>query len=866
MKSVVGLLLTLCALYCSAADSVQLLRSKRGTRFRGEPERQPSRRRLFIIHVQKSSPSFDTSFQCVDSETSAVRRYGDTWLRWRGQRVEYCHCSMRGRELCHVVPVINCYVSRCYNGGTCKEAVYTSDYICQCPTGFSGRQCEINTKERCVTGQGEGYRGTWSISHSGAEGKRYTARKNDASSLGLGSHNYCRNPDSDSTPWCYVYKGTQVIWEFCSLLKCPQDKECVLGSGQSYRGTVAVTRSGVTLPAMDSTVSGKKLYNAWRSDALELGLSGHNFCRNPDGDVGPWCHTYKNMQLTWELCDIPKCAKNPSVISTLGPRAPTTNNNNGATCGERLDNTLNRPVYRMFGGRASDITEQPWQAVINVYQARLKKHFYRCGGVLIDSCWVLSAAHCFDDNAKAEKLEVILGRTFRKQNSSSEQIFSVEKYWIHEQFDKESYDNDIALFKLNSDIGLCAVNAPEVFPACLPDQRLELPDWTECEISGYGKESEFSAEYSERVKRGHVRLWPKERCTPSVLSERPVTANMLCAGDTRGLDDACKGDSGGPLVCRNNDRMTLMGVISWGDGCGQKDKPGVYTRVTHYIDWINAKIKANPSFTGKLKNSKPPVLPRRRDDNAHPEWQQEEDEDDDGDMYEVPPCERSITVPQRPKEENVYLERKSTPALSPRQPPPSLPNVSKSMSKDTFLSSQNSKPPDVNRTDKPGRKKLPVPIKPAPPPEEDVYLDPCEEQDSSDELYLEPAEACAMLPEPKKMPPFFKPALPSPEPMLKPPLPQDKSSSPTTAPEAEARRFSLPKFPPLTSGKPRPPANQKDRRPEPPVPENKSVVSFGGGKTQKSPIENREWFAEDCNRKKAEDHLLSVKKVCSFSK
>ncbi|XP_033827871.1 tissue-type plasminogen activator isoform X1 [Periophthalmus magnuspinnatus] len=604
MKSALGLLVVLCALFCCSADNVKLLRSKRGTRFRGEPEQQPSRRTLFIIHVQKSTPSFDTSFQCVDSETSAVRRFGDTWLRWRGQRVEYCRCAMRGREYCHVVPVINCYVSQCYNGGTCKEAVYTSDYICQCPPGFSGTQCEINTKERCVTAQGEGYRGTWSISQSGAEcinwnstslrGRRYTARKNDASSLGLGNHNYCRNPDSDSTPWCYVYRGTQVVWDFCSLPKCPEDKGCVSGSGQSYRGTVAVTRSGSRCLPWDSTVVRRKLYNAWRSDALELGLSGHNFCRNPDGDVGPWCHTYKNMQLTWELCDIPKCAKNPSVITTLGPRAPTSNNNNGGTCGERLDNTLNRPVFRMFGGRASDITEQPWQAVINVYQARHKKHFHRCGGVLIDSCWVLSAAHCFEDNAKAEKLEVILGRTYRKQNSSSEQIFKVEKYWIHEQFDNETFDNDIALLKLYSDIGLCAVKAPEVFPACLPDRGLELPDWTECEISGYGKESEFSAEYSERVKRGYVRLWPKERCVPSVLSGRTVTANMLCAGDTRGLDDACKGDSGGPLVCRNNDRMTLMGVISWGDGCGQKDKPGVYTRVTHYIEWINAKIKANP--------------------------------------------------------------------------------------------------------------------------------------------------------------------------------------------------------------------------------------------------------------------------------
>ncbi|XP_041793227.1 tissue-type plasminogen activator isoform X3 [Chelmon rostratus] len=500
----------------------------------------------------------------------------------------------------------DCYVSQCYNGGTCKEAVYTSDYICQCPPGFSGTHCEINTKESCVTGQGEGYRGTWSISHSGAEcinwnstslrGRRFTARKVDASSLGLGNHNFCRNPDHDSSPWCYIYRGTQIVWEFCSMPKCPEDRyqECVLGSGQSYRGTASVTKSGSRCLPWDTPALKRKLNNAWRADALELGLGSHSFCRNPDGDVGPWCHTYKNMLLTWELCDIPKCSRRPSIITTSGPRAPTPNNNNRATCGQRLDNTLNRPAFRMFGGRESDITEQPWQAVINVYQARLRQHFHRCGGILIDSCWVLSAAHCFEENDKVEKLEVILGRTFRKQNSTSEQIFKVEKYWIHEKFDNETFDNDIALLKLKTDIGICAVNSPEVFPVCLPERGLVLPDWTECEISGYGRDTEFSAEYSERVKRGFVRLWPKERCVPDVLSGRPVTSNMLCAGDTRGLDDACKGDSGGPLVCRNNDKMTLMGVISWGDGCGQRDKPGVYTRVTHYIDWINGKITANP--------------------------------------------------------------------------------------------------------------------------------------------------------------------------------------------------------------------------------------------------------------------------------
>ncbi|XP_056275911.1 tissue-type plasminogen activator isoform X1 [Pseudoliparis swirei] len=601
------LLLLLSALCCCLAGNVELRRTKRGTRFyRGEPNRRPARRMLLIIHVTKSSPSFATSLHCVDAQTSAVRSYRDTWLRWMGPRVEYCHCAIKGRERCHIVPVINCYVSQCYNGGTCKEAVYTADYICQCPPGFSGAQCEINSNERCFVGRGGGYRGTWSSSQSGAEcinwnatslrGRKFTARKMDANSLGLGNHNFCRNPDNDSNPWCYIYKNTQIDWQLCSTPKCPKDKnqECAKGSGQSYRGTASETKSGSRCLPWDSPAVKHKVNTAWRSDALEQGLGSHSFCRNPDGDTGPWCHTYKSMRLTWELCDIQKCSRRPSVISTLGPRGPTTNSHHGATCGQRLDNTLNRPAFRMFGGRKSDITEQPWQAAINVYQPRLRKHFHRCGGVLIHPCWVLSAAHCFEDKAKAEKLEVILGRTFRKQNSSSEQIFKVEKYWNHEKFDNETFDNDITLLKLKTDIGICAVNSPEVLPACLPERGLVLPDWTECEISGYGKDSEFAAEYSERVKRGYVRLWPRERCVPDVLSQRPITSNMLCAGDTRGLDDACKGDSGGPLVCRNNDKMTLMGVISWGDGCGQRDKPGVYTRVTHYIDWINSKIKANP--------------------------------------------------------------------------------------------------------------------------------------------------------------------------------------------------------------------------------------------------------------------------------
>ncbi|XP_038840476.1 tissue-type plasminogen activator-like isoform X1 [Salvelinus namaycush] len=577
MAKVLGMLLLLSALCCSLADKVELRHTKRGTRYYKE--------------------------RCVDGHSAVVRGFGDTWLRLRGQRVERCTCASRGRQRCHDVPVITCYQSSCYNGGTCKEAVYSSDYLCQCPPGFTGAQCEINTTEKCVVGQGKGYRGTWSISRTGSEcinwnstalkGKTFTAKRPEANSLGLGNHNYCRNPSDDTKPWCHVYKGTQIAWEFCTLSSCPADQspvECVQGAGQTYRGTTAITKRGYSCLAWDSPLITHKFYNAWRSEARELGLGSHNFCRNPDGDLGPWCHVYRNMKLTWELCNITKCRRRPTTITTLGPRAPTNNNNNRGTCGQRADNNHSRPSFRILGGaRQSDITEQPWQAAINVFRSTYKAHFFLCGGVLIDSCWVLSAAHCFDEGFKPERLQVVLGQTFRKNSSSSDQIFEVDKYWTHEKYNEETFDNDIVLLKLKSDIGLCAVNSPEVMPACLPDPGLVLPDWTECEISGYGKEKEFDAMHSERVKRGHVRLWPQDRCVPNVLSGRLVTSNMLCAGDTRGLDDACKGDSGGPLVCPKDGKMTLMGLISWGDGCGKKDTPGVYTRVTQYTDWISSK-------------------------------------------------------------------------------------------------------------------------------------------------------------------------------------------------------------------------------------------------------------------------------------
>ncbi|XP_008295817.1 plasminogen activator, urokinase a isoform X2 [Stegastes partitus] len=351
---------------------------------------------------------------------------------------------------------------------------------------------------------------------------------------------------------------------------------CRSGDGSSYRGFI--NRSAI----------GRKCLNWNRQKHLKgasKGLGDHNYCRNPDYSLMPWCLVRRRSRIVREFCDIPRCSNTGSRPTVKPQPQPTMDTEQ--SCGERVERRMNKIV----GGSFTPIESHPWVAAIFH-----KRYGFLCGGSLISPCWVLTAAHCFTDgeNTKIPHLSVYLGKSaINDTDVDKEQQFFVEKLIIHQKYNDSNYDSDIALVKIKSrnatTHGGCAVRSPTVRTVCLPPLHTQLPAGFSCSIAGFGKEKFESPRFSQYLKQADVKLLSRAECTSGLQYGSRITDNMFCAGSPSWSTDACKGDSGGPLVCEASGRMFLFGVVSWGEGCGWMNKPGVYTQVTNYNKWIAAK-------------------------------------------------------------------------------------------------------------------------------------------------------------------------------------------------------------------------------------------------------------------------------------
>ncbi|CAN9508756.1 unnamed protein product [Ophioblennius macclurei] len=370
-------------------------------------------------------------------------------------------------------------------------------------------------------------------------------------------------------------------------------KECYEGVGLYYRGSASTSASGLPCEPWDLDTRRRYLLSDEKAGR-------HNHCRNILYKTRPWCYVRKNRQLEWEYCDIPRCGAHTLPVAPSSPPAVPSDPPPESTCGQR-----SRPkLMKIVGGSVSAVEAQPWISAI-FYRGKSKEKVFLCGGSLIHSCWVLTAAHCFPDgiHSRPGRFTVSLGRNaLNESDPDAEQNFKVEEIILHQSFDssKENYDHDIALMRLRPKRGRCAEETKSVKTICLPPPHQKLLPGTTCEIAGYGKEKYGLWYRSQFLREAQVSLIADAVCRQDDHYGHAITDNMFCAAAPEWNRDACEGDSGGPLACEVAGRLFLFGVVSWGEGCALEFKPGVYTTVTNYNQWIEEKTGLGAIASGAM--------------------------------------------------------------------------------------------------------------------------------------------------------------------------------------------------------------------------------------------------------------------------
>jgi trypsin len=230
---------------------------------------------------------------------------------------------------------------------------------------------------------------------------------------------------------------------------------------------------------------------------------------------------------------------------------------------------------KIVGGVAAQKGELPFQVSL---QSSSGSHF--CGGSLIKPNWVLTASHCVQDPTG---MKIVVG-LHDQSNKKDTETFTAKKIVAHPQFNDQTLDYDYALIQLSGDSTYRPIDLNKVEIA-VPEGADQFMVWT----SGWGTTSEGSYTLPKILQKVEIPLVSKATCNAAEVYNGDITDRMICAGLAKGGKDSCQGDSGGPLFTKQaSGDFTLVGVVSWGEGCARPNKYGVYSKVNVMVDWIMA--------------------------------------------------------------------------------------------------------------------------------------------------------------------------------------------------------------------------------------------------------------------------------------